>query len=170
MIKTAFLLAGVSGLFLFASPRLVYSAIQAQQPVGTAFKMTPDPSNIWSFHETVTLQKRSSTTVPVVVDFDADGKMDTQHAFARLLITDLQTAAERSYDEVRVVLRDNIGPRWRFGTALGGSNPPVYRPSNVHLTTPLSIPVGSDLKVDISNPGLNPVTVQINIIGRLVTL
>ncbi|MHC4078561.1 MAG: hypothetical protein ACYST0_09010 [Planctomycetota bacterium] len=167
MIKTLLLLTGISGLFVFASPRLVYSAIQAQQPVGTAFKMTPDPSNIWSFHEAVTLQKRSSTTVPVVVDFDADGKMDTQHAFARLLVTDMQAADSSGIMAVHVTLQDNIGSRWIFTTS---QNAEVQSPSSVHLTTPLSIPVGSDLKVRISNPGNFPVTVQINIIGRLVTL
>ncbi|MHC4078927.1 MAG: hypothetical protein ACYST0_10870 [Planctomycetota bacterium] len=169
MIKTLLLLTGISGLFVFASPRLVYSAIQAQQPVGTAFKMTPDPSNIWSFHQTVSI-KKGAVTLPVLVDFDADGKMDTRHAFARLLVTDMQALAGDTAMPFQVTLRDNVGKRWILRSVVGGSNPRVFGPASAHLTTPLSIPVGSDLKVEIHNLGSVEVTVDVNIIGRLVTL
>ena len=93
MFKTAFVLAGMSGLFFFANPYVVYSGIQAQQPVGTAFKMTPDPSNIWSWHHTVTVKPNTTVTVPVVIDFDKNGKMDTEYSFTRVLVTDLQGAS-----------------------------------------------------------------------------
>ena len=149
---------------------VVYSGIQAQQPVGTAFKMTPDPSNIWSWHHTVTVKALSTVTVPVVIDFDTNGKMDTEYAFARVLITDMQVRS--GWVPTSVLLLDNKGVRWDLTPSLRyywSRADPGPVPAVFHLSTPLSLPVGSSLSVQVKTQAKAD-TFTINLIGRLVTL
>ena len=75
MLKLAFLLLFCTGTAFYAGGRSVYSGLQLQLFGGTALKMAPDPSNIWSWHETITIPSSRSITVPVLVDFDKNGKM-----------------------------------------------------------------------------------------------
>ena len=160
LVSTTFMAAG----------RVHYSGLQIQHPIGSAFKMTPDHSNIWSFHETVTIPANSSKkyTVSVKVDFDNNGKMDTEYKELRVSITDmLFLDAGASLQAGTVLIRDDSGPRWVLS-----------RPSSSdlryvdHLTTPLVLPVDSGLVVEFtaSNSSNSSKSVQIHLIGRLVTL
>lgn len=155
-----------------AAPRLVYSGLQFQVPLGTAIKMAPDPSNIWSFHETVTVPAGRTVQVPVVIDFDNNGKMDTELKGARLVVTDMQAlgATQRSnaYAPPRVRLVDDQGVRWAFGPSLRQF---AQRRSDVSLSTPLALAIDSSLRVEIINPDPGgQLSVTINLIGRLVTM
>ena len=163
MIKMMLLLTCVCGTAMVAAPRFVYSDLQFQSPTGSAFKMTPDPANIWSFHEDFRPSQKQQA-FPVVVDFDNNGKMDTEHKGARVMITDIQIVGAARYDYVEIA--DSNGSRWRCILDRHGSDTRHYEKS---FTTPLVLPVGSDLKLNYR--ALNsPTPFTVHLIGRLVTL
>jgi hypothetical protein len=160
MLKFLLAFLGVGAAF-FAGGRVAYSGLQLQVPFGSAIKMTPDPSNIWSFHESVVLDKFGKSTIPVVVDFDSNQRMDTENAGVRVMITDIQCRVLGDYvDQVR--LHDDSGVLWEM-------NPRVASGIvSEHMTTPLVLPVGSRLTVELE--GGNQPTIRIHIVGRLVTM
>lgn len=164
MLKLALIFVAGSVTTFFAAPRLVYSGLQQQLFLGAGLKVAPDPSNVWSFHETVTLGS-GLTHVPVVVDFDKNGKMDTELKAARVMVTDVQIYATGGTAGAPL-LTDSGGTRWVF-PELGGSGgrPPQV---TVHFATPLVLPIDSGLTVTFR--GVGGVQVTINMIGRLVTM
>jgi hypothetical protein len=172
------LLTSVVSVSCFSAGRVHYSGLQIQQPLGTAFKMTPDPSNIWSFHETYKITQTGSHSVKVLVDFDNNGKMDTEYKDVRVMITDISIdrAGNRFLGNAPLLydlfLVDDKGKRWS-PTLIGSFADHV---GVVHycdaLRTPLVLPVDSGLRVEFYAKRLGGVQddVHIQLIGRLVTL
>jgi len=182
MIKTilisSLVSASLASTAFMAAGRVHYSGLQLQTPFGSAYKMTPDPSNIWSFHETYTITKGGKHSIPVLVDFDKNGKMDTEHKDVRVLITDISIRRGLRVDAEtnglqHLSIADDKGDRWSPAFA-GYSAQNVVFPLYVdHLVTPIALPVDSGLKVEFTaspsgSSGQN--VVHIHIIGRLVTL
>jgi len=163
MIKTIILVSCAFGMFTIAAPRLVYSDLQLQSPPGSAFKMTPDPSNIWSFHEDI-IPTGTKQSFPVIVDFDNNGKMDTEHKGARVMITDIQIYGTARGDTIDIA--DSSGKRWRCIIDRYGADNRFYEKS---FTTPIVIPFGSDLKLEYSANN-SAARFTVHMIGRLVTL
>jgi hypothetical protein len=178
MLKLALML-GAMGAAFFAGGRTIYSALQLQVPFGTAIKMTPDPANIWSWHDTLTLPKNTLTKAfPVMVDFDNNGKMDTELKDVRVMITDMQVSSlnlnANSYDPARfrIHIRNGDGVLWDLS--------PIHHTSSsyrfgyeAHLATPLSLPVSSTLDIELTSVDSalgNDQAVNVHLIGRLVTL
>ena len=167
MLKIILVSSLVSASFVtttfVATGRVHYSGLQIQQPLGFAFKMTPDPSNIWSCHEEITPTKpQKSQSFPIVVDFDNNGKMDTEYKGVRVMITDIQIIGGAN---VEFDIADSAGKRWNL-PSFSHNNRVFYEKS---FTTPLVLPVGSELKIEAVWPN-NPSRFIVNIIGRLVTL
>ncbi len=162
MILKLTLFGTLVGAAFFAGGTTVYSGLQIQNPLGSAFKMTPDPSNIWSHHESVS--PSNGLTIPIVIDFDNNGKMDTEHKGVRVMITDIQVVGSASGDRHEIV--DSTGVRWKCILMRNGNSPMYYERS---FETPIVLPVGSKLewKYTPLNSG-NPFT--INLIGRLTTM
>ena len=82
--------AGCAATFVAGST--VYSPFQFQLPL-PGLKVTPDPANIWSWHSNISLPPTTKLTTlfeQVLVDFDNNGKMDTEYPELRVLITDIQ--------------------------------------------------------------------------------
>jgi hypothetical protein len=164
MIKLILLSSVISAAF-FAGGRVHYSGLQLQQPFGSAFKMTPDPSNIWSHHETIARSAGGINTVTILVDFDNDGKMDSLHKGVRILVTDISIRANA--DATQFELVDDTGTRWVIPYRNRASNSFFY--FGDHLLTPLAVPVGSGLKLTYSCRQGGE-RVDVHVIGRLVTL
>jgi hypothetical protein len=182
VIARQLLIASLASTAFMAAERVHYSGLQIQQPLGTAFKMTPDPSNIWSFHETYKITKSGKHSVPVLVDFDNNGKMDTEHKDVRVMITDMVirrgsgTISQSRYLLNNLTIVDGSGPRWlpAFRSGIGekstfGSF--IVHEWGEHLVTPLVLPVDSSLAIEFDASVSNLVDdVHIHLIGRLVTL
>jgi len=184
MLKTAFLVAACSfAAFSAATARTVYSPQQLAAPTGWSLKVTPDPSSIWSWHETILVTPGETVRTSVDIDIDKNGVRDTLNSTQRVYVTDMQiNVAEGPYladdGTITAILRDTGGQRWNLtpssnydGAGVGDRQflPTVYR-----LETPLILPVGSDLRVDITNvTGAGDIgdrNVEVNLIGRVVTL
>ncbi|MCB9920409.1 MAG: hypothetical protein H6832_18550 [Planctomycetes bacterium] len=146
------------GATCLVTGRLTYSAVQTQVFPGSALKVTPDPSNIWSFHDTVSPQN-GKAVVPVIVDFDKNGKSDTELAGARLLVTDVELVV--SLGQGILKLNDSTGTRWELHTALN------QRAVDKSFASPLAIPFGSKLELEVLT---DAPLVSVHVIGRLVTL
>lgn len=165
MLKLALVFSmGVVTTF-YAAGRVTYSGVQQQLFLGAGLKVTPDPSNIWSFHETYTWSRLGTYSIPVLVDFDKNGKMDTELTGARVLITDILIQLEGSSGLVKAVIKDSQGVRWAvrwltpsIGNATGSE----------HLVTPIALPIGSDLRVELTTNTAG--RAHINLIGRLVSM
>ena len=164
---------GAGTVFVANAGRVHHSGLQPQLFNGTAMKVAPDPSNAWSFHETVTIPKGTRPySVPVVVDFDHNKRMDTEIKAARVVITDVQVSARHlpmnrlEISEIELV--DDTGVRWSFPELFGGSE------ATVHFATPLVLPVDSALNLRFkgynANPNNSAGKVHVNMIGRLVTM
>ncbi len=164
MLKLILLSSFISAAF-FAGGRAHYSGLQLQQPFGSAFKMAPDPSNIWSHHETITRSASGINTVKILVDFDNDGKMDSQHKDVRILVTDISIRANA--DATQFELLDDTGTRWVIPFKNRASN--GYSYFGDHLQTPLAVPVDSGLKLRFTARSGGE-RVDVHVIGRLVTL
>jgi hypothetical protein len=176
MLKLALML-GAMGAAFFAGSRTIYSALQLQVPFGTAIKMTPDPANIWSWHDTLTLPKNTaSKTFPVMVDFDNNGKMDTELKDVRVMITDMQVSypagSAQHWQTMRVTIRDASGILWDMTPTTWHYQQQRFG-YETHLATPLALPVASNLDVEMLLPygAVNEdMVVTVHLIGRLVTL
>jgi hypothetical protein len=179
MFKSLIIGTALSAAFL-AGGRVHYSALQIQTPMGSAVKVTPDPSNIWSFHETYTITASGKHSIPVVVDFDKNGRMDTELDQVRVLITDVSIkrgtiASNYSGDLKDLALKSDDGPIWipSFAGWHRRQDSNLFHYAD-HLSTPLALPVGSKLSVQFEAVLLSGAQyhneVHIHIIGRLVTL
>ncbi len=162
MLKIA-LIAACSAAFASAVTvvfvgRSTYSTVfQADLPFNSAFKVTPDPGNIWSWHHTFTHPGWGATTAgDVLVDINGDLVMDTVHAEVRVMITDLQVVGGSNQD-VWVRVFDSVGKRLAVGT-----KGPMQ---HVNLTTPLVLPVGSSLRVEVTGAQGD---YDVHMIGRVV--
>ena len=155
---------GLGGALFFAGPRLTYSGLQVQVPFGTALKVTPDGSNIWTWHH----EQTGSGTTEVVVDFDNNGRMDTENPCFRVLITDIQLSwafFSRASLE-RLVLRIDQGPvLWNLLDVTSPAGGIDHRT----FSTPLPVPTAARLVLEAVNYDSNDV-MQVRIIGRLVNL
>lgn len=159
--------------------RTVYSGIGIALPVGAALKSTPDPANIWSWHETITIDPNATVNADVLVDFDQNGRMDSEIAEMRVLITDMQVSitpvrSDDSQSFPEVLLLDAGGVRWDLTPVPHAGTQTGLRgiASTAHLSTPLVLPVGSGLTVRATNGGTNAATrvLRVNMVGRVVNL
>ena len=160
--------------------RTVYSPLGVSIPEGAALKVTPDPANIWSFHEELTIAGNATTSVDVLVDFDGNGLMDTENPSLRVLITDMQVTMRAGSgtgrgDPIPIIhLQDGAGVRWNLTPIphAGTQFDVLGVTTATHLATPLALPVGSDLTLEISNtdPNSRSRVLAINLIGRVVNL
>ena len=90
----------------------------------------------------------------MVVDIDGDGVMDTRDPGLRVLLTDMMYLSNVSQT---IDVEDSSGLRWRMGFALAAPH---------HMTTPIVLPVKSDLH--LTNSSASPLTCTL--IGRVVNL
>ncbi len=180
------LFAMVGSAALGAGAYAVYTPLQISLPFDAALKTTPDPANIWSWHKTVSLPAAASlpeTAVePVLIDMNGDGVMDTNEPGVRVLVTDVQvlalrptssTVGELPYPDGMIVrLKDSTGSRWFLPPSIVGSgSSTVGLQTSVSFSTPLALPVGSDLSIELTRRRTNnPMLAEINLIGRIVNL
>jgi hypothetical protein len=149
--------------------RTEYStSLRASIPFGSAVKVTTDPSNVWSWHHRFTgAQPQVLQSADVLVDINGDQVMDTANSFLRLLITDLQlVSADGSAGAGAVRIHDSEGVRLAASVGSGNASGNVH---HVSLATPIVLPVGSSLRVE-----LEPLSAarffEVNMIGRVVNL
>ena len=98
----------------------VYSAFQIQVPSRTALKVTTDPANVWSWHREIMLGSGGGTLRErVLVDFDGNGRMDTEDPDLRVTVTDMQCALQNiSFGNFQlpqtltVWISDGVHKRW----------------------------------------------------------
>ena len=151
-IILASLLAGALGSAATLTVGQTYysTGFQWDFPIGGAFKVTPDLANVWHWEGDAT-----PAGTPVMVDFNADGIMDTECADVRVCITDVQNDSDSSVEVV-----DSSGTRWILGTR--------GTPTNVmSFTTPIVLPLNSPLTVRNGNSG---VPSRVYLIGRIVNI
>jgi hypothetical protein len=165
MLKIALLVLGATALsstatVLFVGRTVHSSPFQMDCPYGAAIKTTLDPANIWSWHHTFST---GPGTAEVLVDVDGNNVMDTEHAWLRVMVTDIEVVDPGSSGAVAWI-RDSVGRR--FAAAVGGwqATGPVH---HVALATPITLPVGSSLSVEME--GGSSVT-EVHMIGRVVNL
>lgn len=179
MLKTILLTSLISTTTVVVlAGRTTYSALQIQTPFGSAFKMTPDPANIWSFNETYAITKTGKHSIPVLVDFEGDGKMDTNHTGVRVMVTDMSirrssVKINEANDLRNLHIVDSKGIRWCPSFTGYGDRGTMRILYGDHLSTPLVLPINSDLRVEFeTNYMRSPIhdEVQIHLIGRVVTL
>ena len=168
MWKLTCLLAAVSATaFAAGSGRLVISPFQPAIPFGTAIKMTPDPSSIWSWYDEFKVS--TNTSIPIQVDVDGNGQLDTRNPFVRVLITDMKVKVSVS-PLTRVAISDGQGVLWDLTPLYDSSNNAVADPA-YHLTTPLVLPVDSVPTVILEPRSSGSVSdVRLSLIGRVVNL
>ncbi|MBK9386039.1 MAG: hypothetical protein IPN34_14605 [Planctomycetes bacterium] len=183
MIKLAVIALSLlgGGALVVGAARTYYSGVSIAIPVGGAIKMTPDPASVWSWHEEITGQPGQTVTVPVLVDFDGNGNMDTEYPDLRVCITDVQAVSSGTIDAANgqrgatVVLRNGGGTRWDI-TPLphGGADNQATTGQLVsthHFATPLVLPIASSLNVAVTLASNEPPrTISVNLIGRIVNL
>lgn len=166
MMKIALLALGLSTLpaaaaFVFAGRTVHSSPFQMAIPYGTAVKTTIDPANIWSWHHDFA---SGNQTVEVLVDVDGNNVMDTEHSWLRVVVTDIEVV-DRNLTQAIVWVRDSTGRRFAVG---GGWHQAAGHVNHVGLSTPIVLPVGSSLSVEIEGGGGS--TINVNLIGRVVSL
>ena len=159
-LVAAFTAAG----FAAGSGRILYSPLQPAVPFGASIKMTPDPSSIWSWHEDVTAS--GNLTIPVFIDIDGNGEMDTNDPWRRVLVTDMQFVGTTGLF-LRVALIDENGDLWDM-TQLGSQNPTTNQ--TYHLSTPLVLTPMSTLSVDLEAAPSTAYRARIHLVGRVVNL
>jgi hypothetical protein len=166
MLKTALLAVACSAVtataFVYVGRTTYSSPFQADFPLNGAIKVTPDAGNIWSWHHQFVHGGWSQPTVAdVLVDFDGDQIMDTAHDQVRVMITDFQlVGGTGSIAWAHVV--DSGGKRLAVG--IGGFQT-AGSVQHVSLTTPIALPVGSFLHVELSGDS-GPY--EVNLVGRVV--
>jgi hypothetical protein len=165
MLKAALTLLAIAAGSAFAvtTGNTIYSAFQFQWPAGTALKVTPDPANAWSWHKDIPQQSQRFFET-VLVDFDQNGRMDTEYENLRVLITDVQVTNGAG----TIWLGDGSQRRWRiYPPQIPGGYGGVFGAES-HFTTPLVLPAYSELKIEFE--GGSGAGCHIDIIGRVVTL
>jgi hypothetical protein len=165
LLKTALVAIACSAVtataFVYVGRTTYSSAFQADFPINSAIKVTPDSGNVWSWHHQFVHPSGSPTVADVLVDFNGDQVMDTVHDEIRVLVTDLQLVGEIGHIAwARVV--DSGGKRLAAGI---GGHQTAGAVQHISLTTPIVLPVGSFLRVEISGDGG---TYEVNLIGRVV--
>lgn len=168
MIKTILIsfacsAAAVSATYLYVGRTTYSSAFQVNFPLNSAIKVAPDAGNIWSWHHQVS-SPSFPTTFDVLVDIDGDQVMDTVHPEVRVLITDVQLVAPVNANGYAWI-NDSLGKRLAVGVGGVQTSGPVQ---HVSLATPISLPVGSFLHVELS--GNSGGDYAVNLIGRVVNL
>ncbi len=167
MLKVAALIVSCStAAFVIGTGTTVHSPAQKALPFGASLKVTPDPSSVWSWSKEITAPANQTVTESVLVDFDGNGRMDTEHPFFRVLVTDMQCTVHNPRGVSKVFLRDATGVRWDMTP---GSNNSGLINDSFALTTPLVLPVGSDLNVEVRGSS-SGVTARVSLIGRIVNL
>ena len=163
MLKTALIAiacsaATASTMYVFAGRTVLSSPFQMDIPYGSGLKTVPDPANIWSWHHTFANQG----TVDVLVDVDGNGVMDTEHSWLRVVITDLEIV-NQSTAACTAWIVDSTGRRFAVATGGWQAGGPVAHEA---LATPIVLPVGSSLSVEMNG---QPNT-EVHLIGRVVNL
>lgn len=153
--------ATASTMLVFAGRTVHSSPFQMDIPYGSGLKVTPDPANIWSWHHTFA---NYNETVEVLVDVDGNRLMDTEHPWLRVMITDIEFVHPAA-GEARAWIRDTTGRRFAVGTGGFQSSGPVM---HCALATPIVLPVGSSLSVEMSAQGQNGC--EVHLIGHVVNL
>jgi hypothetical protein len=150
----------VSATVVFGfSGRTVHSSqFQVDIPFGSAIKTTVDPANIWSWHHFFP----AAGTADVLVDINGNNVMDTENPLVRVVITDLELVGTYNSSPVTAWIRDGVGRRYAMGHGQGQGTALVH---HVALSTPIVLPVGSPLSVEVQG-GL----CEVNLVGRVVNL
>jgi hypothetical protein len=164
MIKVGLLVLACSTFsataVLVFSGRTVYSSqFQVDVPFGSAVKTTVDPANIWSWHHSF----QASGTVDVLVDINGNSVMDTENPFVRVIVTDLEIVGTQNSSPSTAWIRDGVGRRYAVGHGQGQGTAPVH---HVALSTPIVLPVGSPLSVELQAGS----PCEVNLVGRVVNL
>ena len=168
MLKTTLLVCAAamsaSAVTLTYVGRTTYSSpFQVDFPLSSAIKVTPDPGNVWSWHhEFVNQSGWQLQTADVLVDIDGDQVMDTVHDVARVMITDLQLVG--SVGQVATARIIDSGGK-RLAVGIGGFQT-SGAVQHINLTTPIVLPVGSFLHVELIGDG--GATCEVNLVGRIV--
>ncbi|MBM4061387.1 MAG: hypothetical protein FJ265_09890 [Planctomycetes bacterium] len=164
MLKTALLVLATSMLSASAVVyvgRTVHSSpFQMDIPYGSAIRTTVDPANIWSWHHTF---GNSETTADVLVDVDGNQVMDTEHAWLRVLVTDIELVTPQFATAFTAWIRDSTGRRFAVATAYQGTSHAVH----AALATPIALPVNSALTVELQQAWAGT---EVHLIGRVVNL
>jgi len=168
MLKTLFLVfaasLGTTTAFFFAGPITLYSGFQGKFPFGSGIKVLPDGTNIWSWHHT----QVGDGVTEVVVDFDNNGRMDTENHCFRVLVTDMQARyfwQPSSNPPPSIFLLDDSNTvLWDMSAGMQLGPSPSY-----HLATPLAVPIGSKLRIAVSHINTNT-PMYLTLIGRIVNL
>ena len=143
--------------------RTVHSApFQIDIPYGAAVKTTIDPANIWSWHKEWA-SVGGTVTENVLVDFDGDNQMDTLNPWVRVMITDFTLACTGGGNGTAWIL-DGTGKR---AVAVVGGFQNGGLVDHVSLATPIVLPVGSPLHVQVTS-GFQ--ACEIHLVGRVVSL
>ena len=177
MLKTILLCVTCSAVTFATvvySGRTVQSApFQMDIPYGSAVKMTPDPANIWSWHQDFhNVAAGVPGTANVLVDFDGNGVMDTENSWLRVVVTDIELVSRNRYLSLATI-SDGTGKR--YSISAGNMDPnggQTATPMSQHITlsTPLVLPVGSPLQVTVENFLNGNGDFEVNLIGRIVNL
>ncbi len=179
MLKTSLLalFAMTGSAALGAGAYAVYTPLQISLPFDAALKVTPDPANIWSWHKTVVLDGAfgDAFTESVLVDMNGDGVMDTNEPGVRVLITDIQVLMFQSTEPLGSVLSGTVNARVLDSGGERWVIPPFREDAgsafaHTKFETPLALPVGSDLTLELTKFTSSDKPVKINIIGRIVNL
>jgi hypothetical protein len=150
--------------------RTVHSApFQLDIPYGSALKTTVDPANVWSWHHQFANTTNTPVTADVLVDFDSNNVMDTEYSWLRVMVTDLELVGDGQiqvggFAIARIL--DGTGRRLAVGLGAYSASGPVH---HVSLTSPIVLPVGSPLRVELTTWNA-PGTYEVHLIGRVVSL
>jgi len=172
-------LSAALATLLLAGGNLVYSNPGGVVPTapGLHINVQPSPVNIWRLHETVTATANAVTTVPVFIDMDGDGVSDTLDPNRRVLITDFLVSQDnvslgwQSMGPFRLMAQcPGVAapvPLWEFGPPVNpAAGNHVQLPHSEHLSTPIAVPPGAALTLEVSNLYQGNATLEIYMNGR----
>jgi len=160
-IVLACLFGSAAGAAVVTGTITYSSSFKLGFPIDAAFNVLPSVANIWSW-------TGPADGTPILVDIDGDGVMDTNDPKVKVVITDMQIRDMllTSSTNVGAEITDSSGPRWFLsGVLYNTTGLPRVGPQDVHLTTPIVLPVGSDLSVN--GIGYTP---TVTLIGRVQNL
>ncbi|HLQ38195.1 MAG TPA: hypothetical protein VK348_10355 [Planctomycetota bacterium] len=181
MLKTTLIALGCSVVtatttLVYAGRTVISSPFQLDIPFGSGLKVAQDPADVWSWHhEFLNVSPQGApVSANVLVDFDGNGMMDTEHSWLRVMITDLELVSPQFAGGIATI-SDGTGKRYSVGVggaSIGGGVMPVPV-QHVSLSSPIVLPIGSSLQVSVQNlisGGSNPAPFEVNLIGRVVNL